>query len=234
VRCSSKLACVLVTVVGLILSGCRGFDANHLPAGQPAYQMMPPEDAVTPATEYLIQPRDELSIRVFEEPGLSSDRLVVDDAGKIRLPLAGEIVAKGMSPGQLTDEISRRLRQGYLVRPQVAVSVIKLANQFVTVEGEVTRPGVFEIGPDYSLLSALARAESPNKVAKLDQIVIFRKIDGKRMGARFDLGRIRSGLDPDPRVFGGDVVVVGYSSARGTWQNVLQAAPLLNLFYLIR
>ena len=55
-------------------------------------------------------------------------------------------------------------------------------------------------------------------------------INGRRMAARFDLGKIRAGRAPDPQVLAGDVVVVGYSALRGVYRDVLQAAPLLNVF----
>ena len=70
--------------------------------------------------------------------------------------------------------------------------------------------------------------------AKLDEILVFRTIDGRRMGARFDLNDIRSGRAEDPQIIGGDTVVVGYSSAKGIWQDFLASAPLFNLFYVFR
>ena len=112
--------------------------------------------------------------------------------------------------------------------------MVKVASQFVTIEGQVTKPGVYEISRDYTLLSVIARAESPNKTARLDEIVVFRTADGKRMAARFDLTDIRTGRAPDPRMLNGDVVVVGYSASKGAWQNFLQAVPLLNVFYVFR
>jgi polysaccharide export outer membrane protein len=73
-------------------------------------------------------------------------------------------------------------------------------------------------------------AQSPTRIAKLDDTVIFRTVDGQRMAARFDLKRIRAGLDPDPKIIGGDVVVVGFSSSKSVYRDVLTAAPIFNVF----
>ena len=86
------------------------------------------------------------------------------------------------------------------------------------------------LAPGDTLLSAIARAQSPTNVARLDEIIVFRMVYGRRMAARFDLGKIRAGRAPDPQVLAGDVVVVGYSALRGVYRDVLQAAPLLNVF----
>ena len=94
-------------------------------------------------------------------------------------------------------------------------------------------PGVYDIAGPTTLLGALARAKSPTQVAALDEIVVFRTVNGQRMGARFDLRRIRNGLDPDPQILGGDVVVVGFDSLKGAFRDVLQAAPFFNVFAVL-
>lgn len=96
----------------------------------------------------------------------------------------------------------------------------------------MTKPGVYKIERSATLLSAIARAESPTRVARLSDVVVFRNVDGKRMAARFDLEQVRSGRAPDPQIFGGDVVVVGFSRGKAGWRDLLQAAPLFNIFYL--
>lgn len=217
-----------------ILGGCAGSRSSGLPTGQAAYEMFPAEDPAAVQKPYVIAPNDQLALQVFQEPDLSNERLLVDDAGKVQMPLIGEVTAAGLTPSELSADIAKRLRERYIVDPQVVVSLVKVAPQFVTIEGQVTRPGVYEITRDYTLLSVVARAESPNKTARLDEIIVFRTADGKRLAARFDLNDIRSGRAPDPRMHNGDVVVVGYSASKGTWQNFLQAVPLLNIFYILR
>ncbi len=60
--------------------------------------------------------------------------------------------------------------------------------------------------------------------------MVFRTLNGQRMGAVFDLRRIRTGSAPDPQIVDGDVVVVGFSQLKGAYRDFLAATPLLGLF----
>ncbi|MCW1383255.1 polysaccharide export protein [Novosphingobium sp. KCTC 2891] len=185
------------------------------------------------AINEVIQPNDRLAIRVLGEPELTSDNFYVDANGYIQVPLAGEIDAAGHTPRQLREAIIARLAARYIRNPDVSVIVIERTRNTFSVEGDVREPGVFEVGPDTTLLTAMARAKSPTNVAKLDEIMIFRTVNGQRMGARFDIRQIRAGNAPDPRVLAGDMVVVGHSNSKGVFRDILQAAPLLNVFVLL-
>lgn len=218
-------------LAGAVLSACQsGLQSDGLPRGEAAYAMTQPADAAARPKAYRIGPGDMLSVQVFQEPDLSNEKVQVDDVGRIQLPLAGDILAEGLSAPELAAVITGRLGREFLRNPQVVVSIVAPREQTVAVEGQVKMPGVYKITPGDSLLSAIARAQSPTNVARLDEIILFRTVNGRRMGARFDLRQIRSGRAPDPQVLAGDVVVVGYSALRGVYRDILQAAPLLNVF----
>ncbi len=222
---------LLLALVGLTLSGCgRSLQSAGLPTGAAAYAIAPPADAAAAPQAYRIGPGDSISVSVFQEPDLSNDKLQVDDVGRIQLPLAGDILAAGLTAPELSAVIAERLGRDYIRHPQVVVSVVSTREQTVAVEGEVKVPGVYKVSPSDTLLSAVARAQSPTNVARLDEVIVFRTVNGRRMGARFDLGQIRSGQAADPQILGGDVIVVGFSSLKGVYRDILQAAPLLNVF----
>lgn len=171
-----------------------------------------------------------LSISVFGEADISTDKIRVDDSGFVQLPLIGQVKASGRTADELGHDLADRLGRRYLVDPKVAVSVVETAKRFVSAEGEVRRPGIYEIGGDFTLLSAIARAESTSDTAKLNEIIIFRTINGTRMATRFNLKDVRSGVAPDPQIMDGDIVVVGLSGAKQLWQDILKAAPIFNVF----
>jgi polysaccharide export outer membrane protein len=148
------------------------------------------------------------------------------------MPLVGEVRAAGRTPSEVSGEIESRLRQRYIVDPQVVLSVKKAAPRTISVEGQVNKPGVYEIDGNATLLTALAQAQSPTRVAQLSDVVVFRSQDGKRLAARFNLNDIRKGAAPDPQVVGGDVIVVGFSRGKGLWRDFIQTAPLFNIFYI--
>jgi polysaccharide export outer membrane protein len=181
-----------------------------------------------------IRANDKLAISVFGEPELTRDDYVVDGSGFLQVPLVGQIVASGVSPEGLRIEITRRLSKGFIRDPYVSVVLTERAKARFAVEGQVEEPGVYEADATTTLLAAIAQAGSPNRVAKHNEVTVFRVISGQRLGARFNLDQIRAGLADDPQIIGGDTIVVGYSRSKGFWRDVRETAPLLNLFYLFR
>lgn len=212
------------------LCGCAS--SPDLRRGPEAYDLM--QSAATAQSirdDYKIGPLDVLRVTVLYEPDLSSAALRVDQKGQISLPLLGPLEVAGKTTTQLSSEITGGLGARYLRNPQVTVTVESSSSQKVVVEGDVNAPGVYDITGSASLLEALARAQSPNRVASLKDVVVFRNLGGRRVGAVFDVTRIRAGLDPDPRIVGGDVVVVGFSYAKGAYRDMLVALPGIAAFY---
>lgn len=218
---------LFLVAAALSLAACQ--PTPDLPSGAAAYDIIPAPDADA-AREYKIGPLDVLSVTVFQEPDLSFKELQVDASGNLLFPLIGDVRASGKSAAQLSREIATRLDQRYLINPQVSVVVASSVSQRVAVEGSVNEPGVYEISGSSTLLEAIARAKSTTRTAKLSQVVIFRIVDGQRMGAVFDLSMIRAGRAPDPELIGGDVVVVGFSFVKGAFRDFLTTAPFFNVF----
>lgn len=219
-----------VTILGLGVAGCQGALRSDLPTGPAAYQAVavPPEIA-SPAS-YSLQAGDQITVQVFQEEDLSAEQIIIDDAGNISLPLIGEVRAQGLSPAGLAAEIETAYGSRYIRDPQVSISLLEAQPRVISVEGEVENPGVYPVEQGYTLLSAMAMAGSPSSTAKLDEVLVFREVNGMRTGARFDLIAIRSGRMPDPQILPGDAVVVGYSALRGGYQDFLRAAPLIGVF----
>ena len=228
---SRRLCAVLLCA--LALAGCQPSLNSELPRGPAAYEII--QDPADPRpSAYLLQPGDKLSVNIFQEEDLSVRELQVDQAGMITLPLVGDMQAAGQSPGQLSRAIETAYGNRYLRNPQANVVLLEAIKRTVSIEGQVKEPGVYEVQPGYTLLSALALASSPLPDAKLDEILVFRTVNGERLGGRFDATEIRAGRMHDPLILPGDVVVVGFSSVRGIYRDILQAAPILGAFATLR
>lgn len=225
-------AIVALTLSALVVSGCAHNQANPLPVGEAAYATLDIKD--DGPGEDVIRAGDHLDIRVLGEPELTSDSYVVGTQGTIQVPLAGELVVAGRTAGEVRDDLTRRLGSRYIRNPQVTVSVSERRKTTFAVEGDVREPGIFEAAPGTTLLSALAQAKSTLDTAKLNEVMIFRVMNGQRLGARFNIADIRQGRAPDPAILAGDTVVVGRSGLKESWKQFLQAAPLFNLFYIFR
>lgn len=197
--------------------------------GAAAYQGFPAPTNNAPS-DYKIGPLDVLSVTVFKEPDLSFKEIQVDAGGNLLFPLIGDVHAAGKSANDVSKELAARLNEKYLRNAQVSVVIVSSVSQHVTVEGSVVQPGVYDISGNATLLQAIALAKSPTRTARLDQVAVFRFVEGKRMGAVFDLRKIRNGEAPDPALRGGDIVVVGFSKSKGIFRDFLQTAPLLGIF----
>lgn len=180
--------------------------------------------------EYRIGVGDKLSVRVFQVEDLSFEELVVDTSGNIQMPLIGAVSGAGRTASEMSLDIASRLSAQYLRNPQVTVTVAEAASQKITVDGAVTKPGVYEMRGRTTLMQAVAMAEGPTRIAALDSVAVFRRVDGRRMVAVFDLRAIRGGRAEDPVVLGDDVIVVDTSRLDATIREVLQALPGLAVF----
>lgn len=215
-------------------SGLKLFRNNPVVrTGQAAYTAIADTDAQADAASYLLQGGDRVSIAVFQEPDLSIDNVEIDAGGSVNLPLIGGIIAAGRSQTEFARDIETAYASRFLRDPHVAISLVAASPRLVTVEGEVKQPGSYALRPGATLLTALAMAKSPTNTAKLDQVLIYRKLNGQNLGGRFDLQAIRSGKAIDPQMIAGDIVVVGYSRSAGAWNDILRAAPLFNTFVLL-
>lgn len=223
-----------VLALGLALAGCESHLSDRLPRGAEAYKLLPPIEEAKVPDSYQIQPGDEVELHVMDEPDLTLEKLVVDQSGHIVMPLLGSISLNGMTPAEATRLITRQLAAKYIRDPRVALNVTTPVTRYVSVEGQVTKAGVYPVSPDTTLSSAIAMAQSPLRIARLNEILVYRVKDGQRLAGRFDLGRIRAGVDPDPQILGGDVVIVGFSQAKGIYRDILQAAPAIGALQVLR
>lgn len=179
---------------------------------------------------YRIGPADKLALRVFQVEDLSFSELIVDASGNLALPLIGTVRAAGKTPAELSAEIAALLRTDYLRNPQVSVNIVQSAGQKVTVDGAVTKPGIYELRGPTTLLQAVAMAEGPTRVANLRSVAVFRNMDGRPMVAVFNLQAIRSGRSADPLLRGDDIVVVDTSRLSARMQDLLQMLPAVASF----
>lgn len=175
---------------------------------------------------YLIGPFDKLKIDVFGIEDLSKE-VQIDASGRLSFPLIGVVRASGRTPGELADEIEGRLQGRYVRDPQVTVNLEETVSQVITVDGQVERPGLYPVVGRMTLMRAVATAGGTAEFAKLDDIVIFRTVNGQQLAGLYNLKAIRRGNYKDPEVFANDVVVVGDSQARRLFRDLIQASPLI-------
>lgn len=127
--------------------------------GVQAPQPVPGSGPRAGSRDYTIGPRDVLTITVFGESEVSG-RYTVDSAGTIDFRWIGRVKAEGLTLRQLEDLLIRRLKEGYLVDPQVSIEVEQYRSQSVYVMGEVRSPGAVSITGEMRLLDVIGKAGS--------------------------------------------------------------------------
>lgn len=192
-------------------------------------QALPVPEGIDPNSierPYRIGANDELLVDIAGFPTLDDRKIRTDGDGRISVPIAGEIEARGMTISELEQAVTQRLRERYVRDPVVSINLSEALSQAVTVDGQVVQPGVYPVVGRSTLMQSVARARGLTEFAKQDDVVIFRTIGTQRYVALYNLAAVRRGAYPDPEIFSGDTIVVGESSSRRLFQTILAASPL--------
>jgi polysaccharide export outer membrane protein len=154
------------------------------PAAAGPAAMASPVDAAT----YIIGAEDGLQVTVWKDPTLSGTFPVRPD-GMISLTLIGDIQAAGMTPMQLTANLTEKLKK-YIQDPIVSVVVTAVNSKKVFVIGEVGHVGPIMLTPDMTALQAIATAGGLTMFAHPGKIYILR---GKQKQIPFDYKKALKG-----------------------------------------
>ena len=130
---------------------------------------------------YRLDSGDRLKVVVFGEEGLTNS-YAVDKAGFVALPLVGEVPARGRSPEQVRQEITQRLAEGYLNKPDVTVQVEQYRPFFIM--GEVATGGQYTYVPGMTVQNAIAVAGGYTPRAEQDSMDVTRESGGQILTGR--------------------------------------------------
>lgn len=213
----------------LALAGC-GVSG---PAGNAEFNTLPVAPSAAPVEDYRIGANDQISVRVLGEPELSSEAIVIDQAGAFDMLFLGRVEASGKTTQELAAELRQKLGERYLVDPKISVALNQSARQRVIVEGEVKKPGIFPIVGEMRLMQAIAAAEGPTDIARLKDVVVIREANGQRMAARFDLKAIRRGEADNPILLASDTVIVGQSVGSLIYRDLAKSLPSLTSMFVV-
>lgn len=110
----------------------------------------------------------------------------VNKSGEINFPVIGVTHLKGLTVEQAQEVITKKLNK-YVKNPIVTVQFL---NFRITVIGEVNKPETFTISNEkVDLLQALGMAGDMTPYGKRENVLVIRKVDGKRTMVRLDLNK---------------------------------------------
>ena len=149
--------------------------------------------------------RDSVEIRVFREDELTT-RGQISDSGTVTMPLIGSVRLAGLSTDAAARLIEEKLRDGYLVKPEVTVAITQRVRKTITVHGQAQRPGMFLLDPNrpLTLVEAIGMAGGMTRIANPKKVTLKRR--GQEQPWRVDVRAIISGGSKDIPLQDGDVI----------------------------
>lgn len=119
---------------------------------------------------------NESSLQVF----------TVDSKGYISMPVIGDVKISGLTREEAEAKIEKMIVDGeYIADPKVNV---RFANLTVSIIGEVTKPGRYNINKDQlTIFEALALAGDMTIYGNREDVAIIREKDGKSIVMKLDL-----------------------------------------------
>jgi polysaccharide export outer membrane protein len=150
---------------------------------------------------------DVIDLRVIGEAEMSGGyRIAVD--GTTDLPYIGRLEVAGLRPGEVQQLIIKKLKDGFLVAPQVMVMVKEWNSRKISVLGQVNKPGPISYYPRMTIVDAIAAAGGFTPVAAQNSVKLRREMKGKAESATFRVGDISEGRQPNVVLLPRDVLFV--------------------------
>ena len=132
-----------------------------------------PAQLQAPNQDYSIGPEDVLKISVWDHPDLTLEEADVSLEGYISFPLIGQISVKSLTTSQVEKRLCQLLADGYIVNPQVRVTVAKFKSKVIYVLGEVKSPGAFPLTRnEMKLIEVISMAQGVTQDAGREAIIV--------------------------------------------------------------
>lgn len=161
-------------------------------------------------TEPILGAGDSIQVTVFQNPDLSVSTRITE-LGQISFPLIGNVTLAGLSVTAAQEKIAKLLRDGgYIVKPQVSITLSQVRSSQVSVLGQVARPGRYPIETTSTRVSELIAVAGGVLPGGSDVITLSGSRNGKPVKYDIDLPSILQGgkRDLDQIVMNGDTLYV--------------------------
>jgi len=200
--CSSLCAVLLLQAT---LAGCRGhfqrpptypFEDKDFKAANPTPAGLENDYPVP----LVLLPGDTITVRTMSSETNDYQGLVVDDEGKVHVPIAGPVQVSGLAPHQ-----AERTLEGVMQKfdrfVRVSVLVTGWGGHYATVIGAVGEEGQKTITPNMRLAELLAISGGPLRLEKEGEISFIADLDGARLVRKNQAVpvSIRLALQGDPK-----------------------------------
>lgn len=210
---SAALLLPLLGACALSLGAQQMGTRPAVPAPAPAVAPLPDTPAPSQSSGGMVDPNyvigagDSLEVNVFNEPKFSGNLPVRPD-GMISVALIGDIQANGLTPMQLSQELTARLKT-LITDPRVTVTVLGINSKRIYLVGEVMHVGPLQMTPGMTPLQAIATAGGLSPYANAKKIYILRTVAGKQQKVPFNYRKaVKDGDMQGVSLLSGDTIVI--------------------------
>jgi protein involved in polysaccharide export with SLBB domain len=138
---------------------------------------------------------------------------LVDKDGNIDFPILGTIHVDGLTRLELTELLKKQLIEEDLIKDPIVT--VQMLNFKISIMGEVTHPGTFNIVSDrVTLLEALSMAGDLTIYGRRDKVAVIREENGQRLVLYNDLRSVDLFSSPGYYLQQNDIVYVEPNKAK--------------------
>lgn len=140
-----------------------------------------------------------------ESGSSSAPTYTVDKEGYVEMPIVGRVLVANHTTSEARDIIREKAKR-YFVEPIVNVTY---ANFFITIIGDITRPGRLMIPNEkISIIDAIGLASDLSITAQRKNIMLIREESGQRVFARYDINSTEIFNSPYYYLHSGDILYI--------------------------
>lgn len=176
---------------------------------------------------YRIQAGDTFDVTFDLSPEFNQLAVAVQPDGFVSLRSVGDIKVAG----QTVPELTETLKQAYgkiLNNPPISVVLKEFEKPYFVADGQVAKPGKYEMHGNMTLTQAIAVAGGFQTAAKHSQVVLFRRVDDQWTEAKLiDVKKMEKShnLSEDPFLHPGDMLFV----PKNTYSKIDRFIPNLSM-----
>jgi polysaccharide biosynthesis/export protein len=159
---------------------------------------------------YRIAPGDTFDITFELSPEFNQTAVAVQPDGFVTLKGVGDLQVQGQTVPELTETL-RGAYNKVLNDPIISVSLKDFEKPYFVVDGQVSRPGKYDLRGTVTLTQAIAIAGGFTDKARHSQVLLFRRINSQWMHAEIiDVKKMEKAgkLTEDVKLRPGDMMFV--------------------------
>jgi polysaccharide export outer membrane protein len=148
------------------------------------------------------------TVDIVGEKDLPREYQVASD-GTVDLPFVQTLEVGGLEPQEIARLIRKHLIEKKILQdPSVIVQVKEYNSRSVTLLGQISKPGTFQLTPGLTLIQAISLAGGLTAIANDDRVTLTRKAGEKTQTVVLSVDAITSGNSEDIPLQAGDRIYV--------------------------